>query len=186
MNIFILDNNLELSVANHIDMHVKKMPLEAAQMLSCNMWVSRVLGFIPRKLEREEKDEVNKYIAKSNEPWYRPGNWINHGCTIWARSSSQNFFYLKRYCLLLEEERQHRWPGCKPHNSALLVKQMPNFPGNFTNYGFTMPYLGMPEEYKSTDYVDAYRTYYYCCKQTDKNGNRMDKWTNRSLPEWWL
>ena len=53
MNLFILDNDLDKCAEYHIDKHVGKMQLEAAQLLSTALWIDEILGFVPRKLESE-------------------------------------------------------------------------------------------------------------------------------------
>ena len=50
MNIFYLDEDLDKCAEAHIDKHVTKMQLELGQMLSTNLWIDEVLGFVPRKV----------------------------------------------------------------------------------------------------------------------------------------
>lgn len=52
MNLFYLDKNLDKCAEYHVDKHVNKMILEAAQLLCTAIWVDRLLGFIPRALEK--------------------------------------------------------------------------------------------------------------------------------------
>ena len=182
MNIFVLDYDLLKSVSYHIDAHVSKMPLEAAQMISTTIAVSDSLGFVPRALTSKEIQIVNKQGSPIYKPCYH-----NHPCTIWARSSLENYQYLVAYCKLLNQEKLHRYPSKPPHKSAVLVSEMaPNTLNNFPSSELTTFAQAMPEEYKSKCAVDAYRTYYYCEKQYNIAGNFMAKWTNRKQPEWWL
>ena len=52
MNLFYLDEDLDKCAEYHVDKHIVKMPLEAAQILSTALWVDQHLGFIPRALEK--------------------------------------------------------------------------------------------------------------------------------------
>ena len=93
MNIFILDHDLKKSIEYHVDKHVVKMPLEAAQMMSTALWVDKLLGFVPRALTKEETGILNK-AKKEIAPLPLPERPLspylptmyNHPCTIWVRS----------------------------------------------------------------------------------------------------
>ena len=52
MNLFYLDNDLDKCAEYHVDKHVNKMILEAAQLLCTAIWVDTLLGFVPRALGR--------------------------------------------------------------------------------------------------------------------------------------
>ena len=87
MNIFVLDENLDRCAEYHVDKHIIKMPLEAAQMLCTNMWIDKYFGYVPEKLSKEQLAVLRE--KKQNEPRdfpYLP-TMHNHPCTIWARSS---------------------------------------------------------------------------------------------------
>ena len=86
MNIFILDKNLDKCAEYHVDKHIVKMPLEAAQMLCTNHWIEKYLGHVPQKLTKEEWAVIKE--AKTNPVRdfpYLP-TMYNHPCTIWAVS----------------------------------------------------------------------------------------------------
>lgn len=193
MNIFILDKDLEKSVQYHIDAHVSKIPLEAAQLLSTALWIDHVLGYTPRAITKNEKKELDKYIEKSifdrDNPryWYRP-SYHNHGCNIWCRSSNSNFSYVKEYALALGREKLFRRPHLPPHKSLAMVELMPDKLSNCPVDTWTFPYLAMPDDYReqAIDEVDAYRTYYICEKHSNSAGNPMNVWTNRNTPPWWI
>jgi len=61
MNLFYLDKDLDKCAEYHVDKHVNKMILEAAQLLCTAIWVDRLLGFIPRALEKDEAAVLNEY-----------------------------------------------------------------------------------------------------------------------------
>ena len=64
MNLFYLDENLDKCAEYHVDKHIVKMPLEVAQILCTSIWIDQFLGFIPRALNKEERDVLNAEKAK--------------------------------------------------------------------------------------------------------------------------
>ena len=98
MNLFYLDQDLDKCAEYHVDKHIVKMPLEVAQLLCTAIWVDKHLGFIPRALEKDERDHLNalkkeiKHLPPEERPLtpYLPMMY-NHPCTIWVRSSLDNF-----------------------------------------------------------------------------------------------
>ena len=44
MNLFYLDEDLDKCAEYHVDKHIVKMPLEAAQLMCTTVWVDHVLG----------------------------------------------------------------------------------------------------------------------------------------------
>ena len=94
MNLFYLDEDLDKCAEYHVDKHIVKMPLEVAQIMCTTIWIDVHLGFIPRALNKEERDKLNalkkeiKHLPPEERPLtpYLPMMY-NHPCTIWARSS---------------------------------------------------------------------------------------------------
>jgi len=185
LNIFILDHDIEKSIQAHIDRHIVKMPLEAAQMLSTVLAVDSFLGYVPRALTREETALMREELTDS-WPLYKPTH-VNHPCNIWARTSQQNFIYLMDYLWLLGQEKLHRYPKKPPHASVAKIYDERMFPLHLPTLGLTPFAMAMPDDYKeqAVDAVDAYRTYYICEKTHDRSGSPMAFWTNRNTPEWW-
>ena len=104
MNIFILDEDLDKCAEYHVDKHIIKMPLEAAQMLCTNMWIDKYFGYVPEKVNKEQLAILRE--KKKNEPRdfpYLP-TMHNHPCTIWARSSLDNHEWLHCYAIALNDE----------------------------------------------------------------------------------
>ena len=64
MNLFYLDEDFDKSAQYHVDKHIVKMPLEAAQLLCTAVWVDEVLGFVPRALNKEESKILNEEKVK--------------------------------------------------------------------------------------------------------------------------
>ena len=97
MNLFYLDENLDKCAEYHVDKHVNKMILEAAQILCTVIWVDTLLGYVPRALEKEEAAVLNEYkkvektlpLEQRNLTPYL-GMMYNHPSTIWARCSLVN------------------------------------------------------------------------------------------------
>ena len=116
MNIFILDTNHDKCAEYHVDKHIVKMPLEAAQMLCTTHWIDKFLGYVPRKLNKEELKTLRE--KKKNVPRdfpYLP-TMGNHPCTIWARTSLDNYEWLFCYSTALNDEYGYRY--AKSHKSV--------------------------------------------------------------------
>ena len=80
-------------------------------MLCTNHWIDKYLGFVPRKLDKEELAVIRE--QKKNEPRdfpYLP-TMENHPCTIWARTSLSNYEWLFCYALALDEEEGLKGDG---------------------------------------------------------------------------
>lgn len=180
MNLFILDYDLDRNAEYHIDKHVGKMQLEAAQMLATTVWIDKLLGYVPRALEKDELAIVKAAMAElppidEREFLRYKAAHINHPCTIWMRESFDNFEWTQVYVNALNEESQ--WRGNKPHASCIEVNRMPE-PFRLKSIGLTPFAQAMPDEYKSDDAVTAYRTYY----RNDKDD--IATWKRRGQPEW--
>ena len=55
---------MDKSAEYHVDKHIVKMPLEAAQILCTTIWIDDLLGFVPRALNAEEREVMNKAKAE--------------------------------------------------------------------------------------------------------------------------
>lgn len=156
MNIFVLDKNPAAAAQMQCDRHVVKMVLESAQML-CTA--------------------VN---ALGGEARYKTAH-VNHPCSIWARETSGNFFWLYDHGMALAEEYTHRYG--KVHRSEEVIRDcMYQWEAGLPLYDLTRtPHpLCMPEVYKTEDPVQSYRTFYLQDKV------RFAQWNKtRSAPQWW-
>ena len=74
MNIFVTSPFPAESAVCLPDKHIVKMPLEVAQLLCTAIWIDKHLGFIPRALEKDERDHLNalKKEIKHLPPEERP------------------------------------------------------------------------------------------------------------------
>ena len=151
MNIFVLDYDKQTNAKYHCDKHVVKMLVEQTQLLCSTYYFSNESHKSPYKLTHK-----------------------NHPCSIWTRQSLSNWIWLRDMTLSLYDEYQHRYG--KVHKSGEIAKllQIPTI----DDIGLTPFAQAMPDEYKDSDPVIAYRNYYNGAKQ------HLFKWSNRSIPEW--
>ena len=159
MNIFYFYDCPVLSAQAQPDKMLVKMPLETAQML-CTAH---------RELDGDEyADEVGLY---------KRAYW-NHPCTVWARESSANYFWLYKHFLALGKEYTFRYG--KTHNSVdKLARALFKQPDNIKRIGMTPLAQAMRDKYKDDDPIKAYRD--YCI-----NEKHYAKWEKgRAMPNWW-
>lgn len=156
MNIFVLDSDIDTSVKYHTDKHVVKMILETAQLLST---AHRLLDDVP-----------------DSSPMYRATH-KNHPCAKWVRESSSNYFWAYKFFISLCDEYTYRYGKIHLTDTKLrhvLMTPPANIPsGQLTDWPQCMP-----DQYKATDAVTAYRNYY--------NGAKRDlfSWKKRDVPDW--
>mgnify|MGYP003660505761 FL=1 len=159
MNIFYFDECPIKSARAQPDKMLVKMPLETAQML-CTAH---------RELDGDEYADANGL--------YKRAYW-NHPCTIWARESSANYFWLYKHFLALGREYTFRYG--KIHKSVdKLSRALFKQPDNISRIGMTTLAQAMPDEYKHDDPTVAYRDYVIHEKHYAKWEQGRDK------PEWW-
>lgn len=151
MNIFVLDRNPKLAAQMQCDKHVVKMILETAQML-CT--VAHANGF--------------------NAP-YRATH-KNHPCTLWASKSKQNWDWLIEHGIALCCEYTKRYG--KIHKSQQHIEWCRSLPIGLPAIGLTPFAQAMPQQYKHSCPVVAYRAYYHGEKAS------FAKWKTKK-PKWW-
>ena len=177
MNIFILDKDIEKCAEAHVDRHVIKMILESAQMLCTAQWIDNYVGYIPRKLPSEEWAIVREHKTVEPRPFPYLPTMHNHPCSVWVRSSLDNYEYLYTLALALNDEYGYRYG--KSHKSVHdVILHLPDIviPSN----GLTPFAQAMPDELKGDDAVEAYRRFYHKDKAT------FASWKRRERPDWWL
>lgn len=152
MNIFVLDVDIKKCARYHADQHVVKMILESAQML-CTV--------------------LNQCGVKTP---YRSAH-PHHPCTLWAGASLGNWKWLRSLALSLNEEFRYRFEKMVDHQSARVIKALPDPP--IPDLGLTEFVQTMPEKYRVPgDAVLAYRRFYIGEK------SRFVVWTRRRVPCW--
>jgi hypothetical protein len=154
--------------------------LEAAQLLSTAVWVDKLFGYVPRKLDSGELAVARSAMAEL--PSIEERTFLrykiahpNHPCAVWVRESFENFEWTQVYTNALNEEAQFR--GYKPHASCVEVNRMPT-PTRLPSIGLTAFVQAMPDQYKRENAVEAYRLYY----SNDKS--EIASWKNRDKPYW--
>jgi hypothetical protein len=193
MNLFYLDEDHDTNAQYHVDKHVSKMVLEVAEMISMAHWVTEAVGYIPRKLTKEEYIEVlehrhpYKILAPEDRPipYFGQNSHLNHPSTIWVRSSGENYAWAHNYMAALEAERRVRNPrGVPVHKSYALTCALE--PAIIKDVGFTKFALAMkamqekyPQYYNEDDPIQSYRYFYMLDKAT------FASWKVRGKPHWW-
>jgi hypothetical protein len=159
MNIFYFDECPVVSAEAQPDKMLVKMPLETAQML-CT--AHRVL----------DGDEYADSVGLYKEAYK------NHPCTIWARESSSNYAWLYQHFLALGMEYTYRYG--KTHASLVKLEEpLSKMPDNITHTSMTTLAQAMPDVYKDSDPIVAYRDYVI----HEKHYAQWNK--NREKPIWW-
>lgn len=155
MNIFILHEHPEKAAAAQCDRHVTKMLLESTQMLCLAL--------------------------PANLSPYKQA-YQNHPCSKWALESYDNYKWLMHHAYALCIEYSYRYN--KDHACHSVLNQLyVYFQKRLTlpQKGLTPFAQAMPDQYKDSDPVKAYRNYYL----EDKAA--FAAWNHRRLPpEWWM
>lgn len=184
MNLFYLDQDLDKCAEYHVDKHVSKMILEAAQLMCTNLWIDSLFGYVPRKITSDE----NKELQAARKHWkefsmeQRPIPYLptmqNHPSCVWVRTSLENFYWTHCYAHALAEEYRYRYG--KPHKSFWeVINKLPE-PSHMKDIGFTTFGLAMTEELKDYDNpIESYRMFYMLDKAT------FADWKYRDKPHWW-
>jgi len=133
MNLFILDYDHAYNAVYHVDRHIVKMPLEAAQQVSTAL-----------------------HLAGATGP-YRPA-FAKHPCTRWVASSRAAYLWTCEYGLSLCAEYTYRYSRRHKCADVLLACQAQ---AHLIADGAWAPFAqAMPDQYKNQDAVVAYRAYY--------------------------
>jgi hypothetical protein len=156
MNIFILSTDPVEAAQMQCDKHVCKMVLESTQML--------LLG-------------VPEHISPYKHAYQ------HHPCSKWTLATVGNYEWHLQHALALSEEYTHRYK--RTHKCDEYIKLALGYHrvhGVVGNGILTMtPFAqAMPDQYKDSNTVTAYRAYY----KGDKT--RFAKWKReRDAPYWW-
>ena len=152
MNIFKLDNCPKLSAKLQHDKHIVKMVLESAQLL------------------------CSAYATDSNPPYKR--THYNHPCSIWVRTSRDNYEWLIDHAMALSHEYTRRYG--RVHKSQAVIERCTDHIDliEFTDSGFTDLPMAMPHKYKTDDVTTAYQNYYI-----NEKLNAKTSWTRTSVPK---
>jgi hypothetical protein len=153
MNIFAVDPDPTKAAQDLCDRHVVCMPKEAAQVLSTVM------------------HRYNAWQPGLNKPYQPTGP-----CAKWAGASRGNAKWLLLHGLALCEEYTRRYGKTYASAARLQLIDLSVIPK-----GELQPFVQvMPEEYRQTDAVEAYRTFYR------KGKAHFAKWSKSKPPAWWF
>lgn len=159
MNIFYLHADPIKNAQLLHDVHLRKMIVETAQILS----------FAHHKVNSDVKDNVYLPTHKNNP------------CMKWVCMSRGNYDWLIKYLKALLDEYEYRFE--KEHKTKVKYYHLLMNP-NLIDVGFTIPpkvMSGIPDLESRTA---EYRCYYKKYKQHDKNRKFIGNYTKREKPEW--
>jgi len=132
MNIFVLSENPTECAKQYLNKHVVKMVLETAQIL-CS---AHHPGSAPYKRTH-----------------------YNHPCSIWARSSIDNYLWLCQLGIAISNEYTNRYN--RRHKSQDVIEWCQNNLPELPEIGLTEFAQAMPDKYKiSGNAIKAYKQYY--------------------------
>ncbi len=164
MNIFYLSHKPSRCARWHCDKHVVKMILETAQLLYTAHWATGQTNFDTAPLRKGTTERGYKSIRNKNHP-----------SAIWTRESIEHYTWLCQLGEFLCAEYTYRYSkehSCQKHIYWLAA----NPPGLGT--GWRQPPQAMPEEFKKSNSVAAYRAYYLGAKSAFLSYKR------RARPHW--
>jgi len=189
MNLFLLHEDPKICAQYHADMHVNKMIVETAQMLSTN---HRILDGYPVIEQRVNEKTGRKYKVKT----YKLDNeldsilykscHINHPCTVWLRESIHNYNWGYDLMCELGIEVRIRY-GTRHKTISKLREVLKNPPNNIPNIPKTpfKPAITdkdcMYHEGKLLKPVEMYRKFYMVSKTAKK---KWDGWKHTPTPDW--
>lgn len=140
MNLFYLDADPTINAQYHVDRHVGKMILEAAQLLCTTFHLQNI------------------------QAPYRQSH-ANHPTAKWVRQSKENFEWTLRYAGALGIENHYRTGNWHKSLNIVAWAQANQSKLVFPDRGITEFALAMPDEYKTADPVESYRNYYRGAKK---------------------
>jgi hypothetical protein len=153
MNIFVTDKDPYIAARNLCSKHISKMLLESCQLL-CSQF------------------EMGKAPYKRTH--------YNHPCSIWARTSKQNYEWLIQHADGISIEYSMRYGKYHKCNKILQWCKENYYILNLPDIGLTDFAQAMPIKYKvPNDAITAYRFYYVNEK------SKFAKWKFREEPYWW-
>ena len=157
MNIFYLHPSPYTSARMQCDKHVVKMILETAQLLST----------AHREIDGDDYADSNGLYKRTHK---------NHPSAVWVRQSHYHYLWTFEHFRGLLDEYTKRYG--KTHASARLLVALSRQPRNISVTPFVAPPQCMPDAYKQSDTVRAYRAYYLADKAY------MAKWAYSTTPAW--
>lgn len=167
MNIFYTNSDPIVCANEHCTIHVNKMIIEYAQMLSTTYRL------------------IDPCDVRYNEIGLYKVTHENHPCTKWVRESSENYTWLFRvFEELLEIYYENKG---KDHATYKLKNELSYEPVGLVSRGFSEPPKVMPDEYVTGDVIQSYRNFLNSkfinwTTRTDKRRMTVNWFGN--IPEW--
>ena len=164
MNIFVLSYDPCQAARWHCDKHIPKMCVELYQQL----------GSALRRYGATDKEMP---LTKSGTPL--KGGYHNHPCTKWVGDSLTNWEWAWHHARALFAEfhvRFHKRHFCEAglQDLAKVERGLKIPKGELTPFA-----LAMPDEHKTDDAVESYRSYY--------KTKTFAKWERGSkMPDWFV
>jgi hypothetical protein len=155
MNIFYINEDPVVAARELADDHIRKMQIESAQMCCTAHWETG--GEAPYK--RAHK---------------------NHPSTIWTRQSIQHYRWLIAHGLEICNEFTIRYG--KYHKTQGVLEWCRDNEPNIPDSGFTSPPQCMPNEYKKSNTIEAYKNFYI----KDKVGIKKLDWKKLNNKPIWI
>jgi hypothetical protein len=169
---FYLDVNPKVCATYHYDVHVRKMILESAQLLStCHRFLD---GREVIKLDKANRRRKTYVLNNELEDILYKSTHVNHPVSIWLRKSTGNYDYLYQLYLALCEEYKFRFG--KSHKSENLKEHLQNYPMNLVKSKFTEPAITTDETAQCKTALLSYQKYYATSKL------HLLEYTKREIP----
>lgn len=163
MNIFVTNACPIISAQDHCDVHLRKLCVEVAQLLS-----------------------TAHYTLDGIQVGYKPTHQ-NHPSNLWCRSTSANYQWLYAHFKALCNEYTFRTG--KTHKTSELLGVLSNVPKNIEQ-GCLSPFaMVMPDSFQRLGLFDQTKAYKAYLRQKFTDWSCREKpikveWTNRIQPEW--
>jgi hypothetical protein len=181
LNLFVLSECPVEAAQLQCNIHINKMTVESAQMLST---AHRMLDGHPEKRPSKSGKRLSThYIHPDSEldnTLYKAVHY-HHPCTVWTMQTSSNYEWHYQHFVALATEFTYRYE--KQHRSFLALKDIlkkppKNIPiGQQTEWPLAMG--SNPECMFKGDAVRSYQAFY----QTKQERFKM-VWSKRPTPDW--
>lgn len=206
MNVFMLDHDMAKSARYNVDSHIVKIPLEAAQLLSTAVrltrgvdhkfvhkyypgqcdWTTKLLpGEVPVWVDngpgyfRESKRSPLSYWSIDNRQAYLISH-INHPWNLWTRESIENYNWLLEFTEVMGREWTSRFNhGSRVHASVLTALNLPTPDLPSKGYITEQPQCFREDLRVEGDPVQGYRNYYFYDKK------HLARWKHGEVPDWY-
>lgn len=172
VNIFVLSEDPVQAAQDMCNKHVVKMIVESAQILSTVY-----------RLKMEERWDCLSHKVADNFPRLYRATHVGHPAVKWVSSSVHNAEWLWQHQLALVQEYVNRYK--KFHKTQTVINELDGVRyGMWKSFGdwrlHTEFVQCMPEAYRNSDAVTAYRSYYVGEKA------KFARWApHAKAPAWW-